>query len=138
MSKGLWYLTSLSTIYQLCCGGNQSTQLKPLTCRKSLYHIMLYRVFELTTWVVIGIICIGSCKSNYHTITTMMAPYLFEQIGQHRTRKILKSLLLRKYSTDKSKLYSCDHLHGPLLYIVTFEQKSKNLLRDYILTVYRF
>ena len=39
-----------------------------------LYHIVLYRVhpvwvgFELTTLVVIY--CIGSCKSNYHTIVT--------------------------------------------------------------------
>ena len=45
-----------------------------------LYHIMLYRVhlacagFELTTLVVIGIDCIGSYKSNYHTITAMTAP----------------------------------------------------------------
>jgi hypothetical protein len=33
--------------------------------------------FELTTLVVIGTDCncIGSYKSNYHTITTMMAPY---------------------------------------------------------------
>ena len=43
------------------------------------YHIMLYRVhlvlvgFELATLVVIVTDCIGSCKSNYHTITTMMA-----------------------------------------------------------------
>ena len=41
-----------------------------------LYHIMLYRIrlawarFELTTLVVIGINCTGSCKSNYHMITT--------------------------------------------------------------------
>jgi hypothetical protein len=48
-----------------------------------LYHIMLYRVhlawagFELTTLVVISTDCIGSCKSNYHTITTMTAPELF-------------------------------------------------------------
>jgi len=47
-----------------------------------LYHIMLYQVhltmnrgFELTTLVVIGTDCTGSCKSNcYHTITTMTAP----------------------------------------------------------------
>ena len=47
-----------------------------------IYLIMLYRVhlawtgFELTTLMVIGTDCIGSCKSNYHTITTttMMAP----------------------------------------------------------------
>ena len=41
-----------------------------------LYHIMLYRVhlvwarFELTALVVICTDCMGSCKSNYHTITT--------------------------------------------------------------------
>ena len=29
--------------------------------------------FELTTLVVIGTGCLGSCKSNYHTITTTMA-----------------------------------------------------------------
>jgi hypothetical protein len=45
------------------------------------YHIMLYRAhlacagFELATLVVMGTDCIGSCKSNYHTITTMMTPY---------------------------------------------------------------
>jgi hypothetical protein len=30
-------------------------------------------VFEPTTLVVIGTHCIGSCKSNYHTITTTTA-----------------------------------------------------------------
>jgi hypothetical protein len=38
-----------------------------------LYHIMLYTShelsFKLTTSVVIGTDWIGSCKSNYHTIT---------------------------------------------------------------------
>jgi hypothetical protein len=40
------------------------------------YHIMLYRVllamnrFELTILMAIGTNCTGSCKSNYHTITT--------------------------------------------------------------------
>jgi len=38
-----------------------------------LYHIMLctspWSRFELTTSVVIDTNCIGSCKSNYHTIT---------------------------------------------------------------------
>jgi hypothetical protein len=41
-----------------------------------LYHIMLYRIrlawagFELTTLVVIGSDCTGSCKFNSHMITT--------------------------------------------------------------------
>ena len=60
-------------------GGNRSTRRKPPTCRKSvtnLINIILYRVhlacagFELTTLVLICTDCIGSCKSNYHTITT--------------------------------------------------------------------
>ena len=52
-----------------------------------VYHIMLYRVhlawswFELTTLVVIGTYCIGSCKSNYHTFITTTAPG--KQIGWH-------------------------------------------------------
>ena len=45
-----------------------------------LYHIILYTSpwsrFELTTSVVIGTDCIGSCKSNYHTITTTTVPLL--------------------------------------------------------------
>ena len=44
-----------------------------------LYHIMLYTSpwlrFELTTSVVIGTVCISSCKSNHHTITTTTTPY---------------------------------------------------------------
>jgi hypothetical protein len=51
------------------------------------YYIMLYRVllawegFELKTLVVIGTDCIGSCKSNYHTITATTAPKILFKIG---------------------------------------------------------
>jgi hypothetical protein len=48
---------------------------RPVTSYDKLYHIMLYRAgFKLTTLVVIGIDCTGSCKSNYHTITITMVP----------------------------------------------------------------
>ena len=57
-------------------------QRKPLTCRTSLTNFITscteytlpWTGFKLTTLVVIGTDCIGSCKSNYHTIMTMTAP----------------------------------------------------------------
>jgi hypothetical protein len=51
---------------------------RPVASHWQFYHIMFYWVhlawagFELTKLVVIGTDCIGSFKSNYHTIT--MAP----------------------------------------------------------------
>jgi hypothetical protein len=55
-----------------------------------LYHIMVYASpwsrFKLTTSVVIGTDCIGSCKSNYHTITVTTAPY---KCGLHNINLVL-------------------------------------------------
>jgi hypothetical protein len=60
-------------------------------------HIMLYTSpwsrFELTTSVVIATDCIGSCKSNYHTITATTAPnvlwYVYELCFIHLINKIV-------------------------------------------------
>jgi hypothetical protein len=62
--------------------GNHSTRKNPPTCRKSLTNFITYCCvkdispwtgFELTTF---GTNCTGSCKSNYYTVTTTMAPII--------------------------------------------------------------
>jgi len=63
-------------------GGNRSTRRKLPTYRKSLTNFITqccigytsqWAGVELTTLVVIGTDCTGSCKSNYHTTTTTTA-----------------------------------------------------------------
>ena len=58
--------------------GGSGENHRPVQITDKLYHIMLYTSpwsrFQLTTSVVIGI---GSCKSNYHTITEKTAPQSF-------------------------------------------------------------
>ena len=60
-------------------GGNWSTRKKHRSAASHWQTLLLYRAhlalagFEFTPLVVIGTDCIGSCKSNYNTITTTMA-----------------------------------------------------------------
>ena len=67
-----------------------------------LYHIMLYRVhlawmgYELTMLVVMGIDCIDSCKSNYHTITTTTT-----------TTPLKRIILCKEDSSIETTFYFC-------------------------------
>ena len=59
-----------------------------------MLYTSLWSRFELTTSVVIGTDCIGSCKSNYHTITVTTVHqcsglYIVMQIVYNYTGQIL-------------------------------------------------
>jgi hypothetical protein len=85
---GLWNLMPLFTILQLYRGGQfywwrkpeypEKTRPVASHCWHTLSHVVssipLWVGLELTTLLVIRSDCIGSCKSNYHTITKTMAP----------------------------------------------------------------
>jgi hypothetical protein len=67
--------------------------------------------FELTTVVVIGTDNTGSCKSNYHTITTMTAPDLTLTYWYYNTTVQIKSKYIYIYTciyiskTSKLNIY---------------------------------
>jgi hypothetical protein len=101
---GLWCLMPLSTPFQLYRGDQFYWWRKPEYPEKTadlpqvtvkLYHILLYEYtlpwtgFELTTLVVIGTDCTGSCKSNYHTINTTTATHkrLWHSLYWHSKKK---------------------------------------------------
>jgi hypothetical protein len=75
---------------------------------------MLYRVhlarggFKFTTLVVIGTDCTVSCKSNYHTVTTMTAPRNVHYMTLLYALKIARKNL--RYDSLKSLLFETTNL----------------------------
>ena len=98
-----------------------------------LYHIMLYTSpwsrFELTTSVVIDTDSIGSCKSNYNTITSITVPCVLNKCDMDCHTQILKNftlmicrvcmtfIMIFKNNSSKCKDLSGGQ-HHPLLYLV--------------------
>jgi hypothetical protein len=75
-----------------------------------LHHIMLYTSpwsrFELTTLEVIGTDCrIGSCKSNYYTITATMAPMVSLKIELILIELLLRILYIFPINHSHYKMY---------------------------------
>jgi len=96
-------------------GLREATDLLQVTDK--LYHIMLYTtpwsIFELTTSVVIGTDCIGSCKSNYHTIMATMPP---PKKNPHKKQQNTNPLQ-KKNSQALSVLSHCFLYHFWLLFL---------------------
>ena len=112
----LWCLTPLNNISAISWRsvlsadetGVPGENHRPAASHWQNYNIMMSRVhialtgFELTPFVVKGIDCIGSCKSNYHTNRTTTAP------GENKICKksISKKEYGRKWTWYTSQLYT--------------------------------
>jgi hypothetical protein len=94
-----------------------------------LDHIIVYTSpwsrFKLTTSVVIGTHCLGSCKSKYHTITATTAPQFFSKCDNNQWIMATRSM------TAKNDTNFLGVLFGYFLLIKNY-YISTNLLKKNI------
>ena len=80
-----------------------------------LYHIMLYRthlawaVFELTNLVVIGTDYTGSCKSNYHTLFSVIVNLRWSTLIKGQFVHLFNRNLIPKWKMEFSLWYHLYH-----------------------------
>ena len=112
---------------------------RPAQVTDKLYHIMLYTSpwlrFELTTTVVIGTDCIGSCKSYYRTITATTAPYcsgFFMRILNYQMSAINYVLLskdickgVKRVIIDKVGLFDIHSDHVIIQIVLKYKSYTK-------------
>jgi hypothetical protein len=79
--------------------------------------------FILTKLVVIGTDYIGSCKSNYHTITIMMVPSIEYQ---RFSRACIVHLVIKKTNWSYVKTMSCSGSHLG----ITINIKNTKFVKD--------
>ena len=62
--------------------------------------------FEHTTLVVIDTDCIGSCKSNYHTITTMTSHFILFFLKEKNVASLINNPFQNSFGMHQNKEHS--------------------------------
>ena len=76
--------------------------------------------------MVIGTDCTGSCKSNYHTITTMMIPPYNMSLYQRLSRACIVHLVIKRTNWSYVKTMSCSGSHLG----ITINIKNTKFVKD--------
>ena len=104
---------------------------RPVASQEKFYQIMLYWVhlawagFELTTSGVIGSDCIGSFKSNYHTITATTDPKY-----DNRRRKTRRTIITWTKTTGFPKIMETVNYYKSILFIYQFSQSFPKIFQN--------